>query len=76
MLDQKVIAISMSWGSNLSVNDRYEHSGRPRLRPEVQAWQEELAWEVKTSIRELDIPLGPQVVVDIEFFFPKECKSF
>lgn len=67
-----MITISMAWGRNLSVNDRYQHSGRPRLRPEVASWQEELAWELKSSIATLEIVLGPQVVVDVEMYFPKD----
>ena len=69
------ITIACAWESNLSVNDRYTHSGRPRLRPEVQAWQEELAWEIKSSIAHLDIELGPQVVVDVEMFFPDDGRT-
>lgn len=68
-----MIAISMSWCPYLSVNDRYTRGTRPRMRPEVAAWQEELAWEIKSSITALDIDLGKkQVVVDVEMYFPRD----
>lgn len=75
MNQNNVITISMPWESNLSVNGRYTHGGRPRLRPEVQAWQEELAWQIKSSIAHLNIDLGPQVVVDIQMYFPQDGRT-
>lgn len=69
MVEHSQITVSMSW---LSVDDRYTQDDRPRLRPEVLNWQMELAREIKSSIATLGLVLGPQMVVDIEMFFPDD----
>lgn len=74
-MEGNVITVSMAWESNLSVNDRYTRGTRPKLRPEVQAWQEELAWEIKSSLQHCPVDLGPQLVVDVAFFFPEDGRT-
>lgn len=66
--------LMVRWEANLSVNDRYTHSGRPRLRGEVAAWQEELAWKVKEQMAQRDIewPEDVSLVVDVEMRFPED----
>lgn len=70
------IRFRMGWDAHLSVNDRYERvGGRTRLRPEVQAWQEELAWKLKVKLMSADIDLVPQLVVDITMNFPVDGRK-
>ena len=65
----------MRWESNLSVNDRYTRGNRPRLRPEVQAWQEELAWNTKILVAHRALDWGEDqeaLIVDVEMRFPED----
>lgn len=64
------IAIACSWLDNL--DNRYTDDDRPRLRPAVQAWMEDLAMEIKSSIKHLEVKLGPQIIVDVEMFLPND----
>lgn len=68
------LCIIMGWESNLTVNDRYTRGTRPRLRPEVQAWQQELAWNVKvvTAHRAIEWAEWPALIVDVEMRFPDD----
>ena len=68
------LCLIVRWESNLTVNDRYTRGNRPRLRPEVQAWQEELAWNAKVLMaqRELDWDKAQPLIVDVEMRFPDD----
>ena len=68
----KIFCISMRWESNLSINHRYTRGDRPRLRPEVAAWQEELAWETKSAMafQGIEWPSDCVLIVDIQMRFP------
>ena len=68
----KILCISARWESNLSVNDRYSRGDRPRLRPEVAAWQEELAWRAKEAmaLQGIEWPDDCCLIVDTQMRFP------
>ena len=69
------LCLIMRWESNLTVNDRYTRGSRPRLRPEVQAWQEELAWNAKLLKvqRSFDWDEDQEtLIVDVEMRFPDD----
>jgi Holliday junction resolvase RusA-like endonuclease len=70
------VYIPMGWSPYLSVNDRYDRRGRPRLRPQVEAWQEELGWRAKIQLSQRGeaIPENAALVVDIEMRFPDDGK--
>lgn len=72
----KHLFVIMGWESNLSVNDRYTRGTRPRLRAEVQAWQEELAWNTKVLMaqRALDWDGSQTLIVDVEMRFPDDAR--
>jgi len=68
------LCLIMRWESHLSVNDRYTRGTCPRLRPEVLAWQEELAWNTKVLMvhRSLDWNEKQSLVIDVEMRFPED----
>lgn len=68
------LVLNVRWESNLSANDRYDRRSRPKLRLEVAAWQEEVAWTVKTLVAHsrLDWSDDLTLVVDIEMRFPDD----